>query len=53
MSFKEIYCQNCKIILARYNDDYFSKDNIDELSKLHFYHHIKEGHSVIVRIKNA
>lgn len=49
--FKEIYCQDCKIILARYNEDYFSETSIDELSKLHYYFHIREGHSIIVRKK--
>jgi hypothetical protein len=49
--FKEIYCQDCKIILARYNEDYFSEASIDELSKLHYYYHIREGHSIIVRKK--
>lgn len=49
--FKEIYCQDCKIILARYNEDYFSDSSIDELSKLHYYYHIREGHSIIVRKK--
>lgn len=49
--FKEIYCQNCKIILARYNEDYFSEASIDELSKVHYYFHIREGHSIIVRKK--
>jgi hypothetical protein len=52
VSFKEIYCQDCKIILARYNEDYFSDASIDELSKLHYYYHVKEGHSVIIRKKN-
>jgi hypothetical protein len=51
VSFKEIYCQDCEIILARYNDDYFSDDSINELSKHHYYFHIKEGHSIIVRKK--
>ncbi|HEX5673403.1 MAG TPA: hypothetical protein VFX75_04300 [Nitrososphaeraceae archaeon] len=49
--FKEIYCQDCKIILARYNEDFFSEASIDELSKLHYYFHIREGHSIIVRKK--
>jgi len=49
--FKEIYCQDCKIILARYNEDYFSEASIDELSKVHYYFHIREGHSIIVRKK--
>ncbi|HEU4467969.1 MAG TPA: hypothetical protein VFR61_02885 [Nitrososphaeraceae archaeon] len=49
--FKEIYCQDCKIILARYNEDFFSEASIDELSKLHYYFHIREGHSLIVRKK--
>jgi hypothetical protein len=50
--FKEIYCQDCEIILARYNEDYFSDSSIDELSKLHYYYHIREGHSIIVRKKD-
>lgn len=49
--FKEIYCQDCKIILARYNEEYFSEASIDELSKFHYYFHIREGHSIIVRKK--
>jgi predicted transcriptional regulator len=53
VTFKEIYCRDCKIILARYNIDYFSDDSIDELSKLHYYYHIKEGHSIIVRKRNG
>ena len=53
VSFKEIYCQDCEIILARYNDDYFSDDSINELSKHHYYYHIKEGHSIIVRKKKS
>jgi predicted transcriptional regulator len=53
VTFKEIYCQDCKIILARYNIDYFSDDKIDELSKLHYYYHIREGHSIIVRKRNG
>ena len=52
MSFKEILCQDCKIILARYNDDYFSEASINELSKLNNYYHIKEGHSIILRKKD-
>jgi predicted transcriptional regulator len=51
VQLKEIYCQDCKIILARYNEDYFSEASIDELSKLHYYFHIREGHSIIVRKK--
>lgn len=51
--FKEIYCQDCKIILARYNEDYFSDSSIDELSKLHYFYHIREGHSIVVREKKS
>jgi len=41
------------MVLARYNDDYFSEDSINELSKLHYYYHIKEGHSITVRKKKS
>lgn len=50
MVFKEIYCRDCDIVLARYNMVYFSDSNIAELVRLHYPSHVKSGHSLMIRI---
>ena len=50
MVFKEIYCLDCNIVLAKYNMVYFSDLNIAELAKLHYPLHVKNGHSLVIRI---
>jgi hypothetical protein len=50
MVFKEIYCLDCNIVLAKYNMVYFSDLNIAELAKLHYPLHIKNGHSLVIRM---
>ena len=50
MEFKEVFCHDCKIILARYNADYFSDLKITELTRLHHNAHIRNGHSVTTRL---
>ena len=50
MVFKEIYCLDCKIVLAKYNMVYFSDLNIAELAKLHYPSHVKNGHSLVIRL---
>ena len=50
MVFKEIYCSDCKIVLAKYNMVYFSVLNIAELAKLHYPLHVKNGHSLVIRM---
>lgn len=53
MKFKHVYCQDCNILLARYNTRYFSDVNIAELVRIHYHSHIKEGHSLITRIADV
>ena len=49
MTFKEVYCHNCGIILARYNTKYFTDSNIDDLVRQHHHYHIKHGHVIVAR----
>jgi hypothetical protein len=50
MEFKEVFCHDCKTILARYNADYFSDLKVTELTRLHHNTHIRSGHSVTTRL---
>lgn len=49
LPFKEIYCSDCKTVLARYSTKYFSDADINELVRLHYSAHIKDGHSMETR----
>jgi hypothetical protein len=48
--FKEIFCSDCKMVLARYSTKYFTDLNINVLVRLHFSTHIKKGHSMRTRV---
>lgn len=48
--FKEVYCADCKMVLARYSTKYFSDADITELVRIHYSSHIKEGHVVGTRL---
>lgn len=50
LPFKEIYCSDCKTVLARYSTKYFTDADINELVRLHYSAHIKDGHSMETRI---
>ncbi len=50
MVFKEIFCLDCDLVLAKYNMVYFSDSNIAELAKLHYPLHVKNGHSLVIRM---
>jgi hypothetical protein len=50
MGFKEVFCHDCKTILARYNAEYFSDLKVTELTRLHHNIHIRSGHSVATRL---
>lgn len=52
MVFKEIYCEDCNIVLAKYNVVYFSDSNIAELARLHYPLHVKNGHSLVIRLSD-
>jgi hypothetical protein len=47
--FKEVYCSDCKRVLARYSTKYFTDADINELVHIHYSSHIKEGHEVETR----
>lgn len=49
MEFKEIYCNNCKKILGRYNIRYFSDAKIAELIKSGHTAHYRNGHQISIR----
>jgi hypothetical protein len=49
MHFKEIYCSDCKKILGRYNEKYFSELRITEIIKSNHASHIREGHKMTIR----
>jgi hypothetical protein len=53
MVFKEIYCQDCNVVLAKYNVVYFSDSNIAELARLHYPQHTKNGHSLVIRLSDT
>jgi hypothetical protein len=50
---KEIYCSDCKLVLARYSTKYFTDLNINMLVHSHFSYHIKNGHSMETRLVEA
>ncbi len=49
MEYKEIYCNNCKKTLGKYNVKYYSDEKIAELMKISHSSHIRNGHEVILR----
>ncbi|WKT58985.1 hypothetical protein QVH35_02655 [Candidatus Nitrosotenuis chungbukensis] len=49
VEFKEIYCNNCKKALGRYNTKYFSDSKIAELIKSNHTSHYREGHQLSIR----
>lgn len=49
MEFREIYCNNCKKVLGRYNLKYYSDDKIGEVIKTSHAIHVREGHEIELR----
>lgn len=49
MKFREIYCNNCRKILGRYNTKYYDGEKIKEILKSGHSIHVKKGHQVIIR----
>lgn len=47
LAFKEVYCQDCSVILARFNLKYFTDSKVAELTRLHYHTHIKRGHALV------
>ena len=53
MEFREIYCDDCKRVLVRYNLRYYSEDMVAGL--IHTIHvtHIQVGHHVNIKKKKS
>jgi len=49
LEFREIYCNNCKKILGRYNVKYYSESKIAELIKDNHAFHVRQGHHLDIR----
>ena len=53
MEFREIYCNDCKKILGRYNIKYYTDDMIAELIQTVHVVHTRGGHHIkIHKIKS-
>jgi hypothetical protein len=46
---KEIYCRDCRLLLAKFNTEYFSDNTISEIVRVQYRSHIKDGHSLSTR----
>ena len=53
MKFSEIYCKDCKEVLARYNVKYYSEDMIAELIQTIHVIHTRAGHHIIIHKKKS
>ena len=50
MEFREIYCNNCKKVLGKYNVKFYSQDKIAEIIKSNHTSHMREGHQIAIRL---
>ena len=53
MEFSEIYCKDCKKVLARYNVKYYSEDMIAELIQTVHVIHTRGGHHIKIHKKKS
>ena len=53
MEFREIYCNDCKKMLARYNSKYYSENMIDELIQTLHVIHTRAGHHIKIHKKKS
>ena len=51
MSHREIYCNNCKKTLGKYNTKYFSENSLGELLNNIDSMHIRHWHDIAIRVK--
>jgi len=49
MEFKEIYCNNCKKIIGRYNIKFYNDEKIGKILNTQHISHIRNGHHVTTR----
>ena len=53
MEFREIYCDSCKKVLARYNVKYYSEDMVAELIQTVHVVHTRGGHHIKIHKKKS
>ena len=46
VEYREIYCNDCKKVLGRYNVKYYSESKIGEVIMTSHSNHVKEGHDI-------
>jgi len=51
--FREIYCNDCKKMLARYNVKYYTEDMIAELIQTVHVVHTRGGHHIKIHKKKS
>jgi len=49
MEYNEIYCNNCKKVVGRYNVKFYNEDKVGELIKTSHETHVKNGHHLVIR----
>tara|TARA_Y100000590_G_scaffold392912_1_gene470726 strand:+ start:122 stop:286 length:165 start_codon:yes stop_codon:yes gene_type:complete len=49
LDITEVFCHNCKKILGKYNNAYYSETQIGEVVKTIHASHIREGHDLVIR----
>ena len=49
MKFSEIYCNNCKKMLGRYNVKFYTEEKLGEVINSSYAIHVKSGHHIIIR----
>ena len=53
MEISEIYCNDCKKVLARYNTKYYSEDMIAVLIQTIHVVHTRAGHHIKIHKKKS
>jgi len=53
VEFREIYCNDCKKTLARYNIKYYTEDMIAELIQTIHVVHTRGGHHIKIHKKKS
>ena len=49
LEFREIYCNNCKKVLGRYNVKYYPEARVADLIKDNHALHLRSGHEIEIR----
>jgi len=53
VEFREIYCNDCKKMLAKYNTIYYSEDTVAELIQTIHVIHSRAGHHIKIQKKKS